>query len=51
MKRFPADLARAIDAIRYLRLRAGAGHRFIAVWVIVVEGRVFVRPWNDAPSG
>jgi hypothetical protein len=43
----------AIDASNYLRLRAGAGsdHRFIAVWPIVVDGRVFVRSWTLKPDG
>src|SRR5919106_3991785 len=27
------------------------GHRFIGIWVVVVDGRVFVRPWNDKPNG
>ena len=35
-----------------LGIRAGATpHRFIGVWVVVVNGRVFVRPWNNKPSG
>jgi hypothetical protein len=34
-----------------LRIRAGAEHRFIAVWVVVVSGRVFIRSWNDKPDG
>jgi hypothetical protein len=33
-----------------MRIRAG-GHRFILVWVVVVEGRVIVRSWNDKPGG
>lgn len=35
-----------------LRIRAGTeSHRFTGIWVVVVEGRVFVRPWNDEPGG
>jgi len=34
-----------------MRIRAGDDHRFIVVWVVVVEGRAFVRPWNDKRSG
>ena len=33
-----------------MRIRAG-DHRFILVWVVVVEGRVIVRSWNDKPGG
>ena len=25
--------------------------KYTAVWVVVVEGRVFVRSWNDKPTG
>jgi hypothetical protein len=31
-------------------IRAG-DHRFIPIWVVVVERRVIVRSWNDKPSG
>ena len=42
-----ADLARA----KILGVRAGTGHRYTGVWVVVVDGRVFVRSWNDKPAG
>ena len=51
MTRFPPALAKKIDAIKYFRIRAGEDHRFIAIWVVVVDGRVFVRPWNDKAGG
>jgi hypothetical protein len=41
------DLAKA----KILGVRAGAEHRYTGVWVVVVEGRVFVRSWNDKPTG
>src|SRR5262245_18494542 len=41
------ELARA----KLLGVRAGAEHRYTGVWVMVVEGRVFVRSWNDKPTG
>jgi hypothetical protein len=50
MKRFPSQLAKAIDAIKYLKIRSG-DHRFIHVWVVLVTGRVLVRSWNDKPGG
>jgi hypothetical protein len=35
-----------------LRIRAGTGaHRFIGIWFVVVEGRVFVRSWSIKPDG
>lgn len=41
------------DALRdgtILRIRAGPGrHRFIGIWVVVVDGRVFVRSWSRKP--
>jgi hypothetical protein len=36
---------------KILGVRAGAEHRYTGVWVVVVEGRAFVRPWNDKPTG
>src|SRR5262245_16100802 len=41
------ELARA----KLLGVRAGAEHRYTGVWVVVVEGRAFVRSWNDRPTG
>jgi hypothetical protein len=42
----------ALDAAKIIGLRAGLGpHRFLGVWVVVVDGRAFVRPWNDKPHG
>jgi hypothetical protein len=49
-KRFSPSAAAKIDALKYLRLRAGE-HRMIWVWVVVVGGRVVVRSWNDKPGG
>jgi hypothetical protein len=43
---FPAAVLSAIGAGRYLRIRAGsAPHRFIGIWAVVVEKRVFVRAY------
>lgn len=50
--RFPAALLERIGARAALRVRAGAGsHRFLGIWAVVVDDRVFVRSWNDAPGG
>ncbi|MGE5110324.1 MAG: DUF2255 family protein [Acidobacteriaceae bacterium] len=45
----PEDLA-AFRTTKYLYIRSG-DHRFLAVWVVVVEGRVIVRSWNDKAKG
>src|SRR6516162_5689702 len=45
-----ADLEELAKA-KILGVRAGAEHRYTGVWVVVVEGRVFVRSWNDKPTG
>ena len=51
MKRgFPAKVVAAIDKGKMLAIRAGTGpHRFIGIWAVVVEGRVFVRSWSIKP--
>ncbi len=49
-KHFSPQVLAAFDAVKYLRIRAGE-HRFILIWVVVVEGRVIVRSWNDKPKG
>jgi hypothetical protein len=43
----------AIDHSKILGVRAGArsDHRFIGIWVVVVDGRVFARSWTLKPDG
>jgi hypothetical protein len=49
-RRFPDDILDAIRDGKILRLRAGTQpHRFIGIWAVVVEGRVFVRSWSLKP--
>jgi hypothetical protein len=49
-RRFPEDILAAIRDSKILGLRAGtAPHRFIGIWPVVVEGRVFVRSWSLKP--
>jgi hypothetical protein len=50
LARFPTALLEKFDAAKYLYIRSG-DHRFIAIWVVVVDGRVIVRSWNDKPKG
>lgn len=51
--RFPRSLVAAIDQAKILGVRAGArsDHRFIGIWVVVVDGGVFGRSWNLKPNG
>jgi hypothetical protein len=47
---FPDDILAAIHESKILRIRAGMEpHRLIGIWVVVVEGRVFVRSWSLKP--
>lgn len=50
-RRFRADELAALEKAKILGVRAGADHRYTGVWVVVVEGRVFARSWNDTPTG
>ena len=52
-KALPATVVAAVDAAQIIGIRAGArsDHRFIGVWPIVVNGRVFVRSWTVKPDG
>jgi hypothetical protein len=49
-QRFPDEILTAIRDIEILSIRAGTEpHRFIGIWAVVVEGRVFVRSWSLKP--
>ncbi len=49
-QRFPDDILAAIRDSKILRLKAGTQpHRFIGIWAVVVQGRVFVRSWSLKP--
>jgi hypothetical protein len=50
-RQFSRATLAALDRAPIMGVRAGAVHRFTGVWVVVVEGRVFVRSWNDRPTG
>lgn len=46
-RRFNDKLLSFIDEAKGLRIRAGVSpHRFIGIWAVVVDGRVFVRSWS-----
>jgi hypothetical protein len=48
-RRFPKRVVEAIRTDKILGIRAGAEHRFIGIWAVVVDGRVFVRSWSIKP--
>jgi hypothetical protein len=49
-RRFSDDVLAAIRDGKILGIRAGTEpHRFIGIWAVVVEGRVFVRSWSLKP--
>ena len=50
-RRFPKRTLALLHESPTLRIRAGADHRFLSIWVVVVKDRVLVRPWNDEPGG
>jgi hypothetical protein len=52
-RRFGRVTLATVQRKKILGIRAGLGpaHRFIGVWAVVVEGRVFVRSWGVKPRG
>jgi hypothetical protein len=50
---FSRPLLAAIDQGKILGVRAGArsDHRFIGIWAVVVDDRVFARSWSLSPDG
>ena len=49
-RRFTDDILAAVCDGKILGIRAGTEpHRFIGIWAVVVEGRVFVRSWSLKP--
>jgi hypothetical protein len=53
MRRLPRAVVAAIDKSKIIGVRAGARshHRFIGIWAVVVDGRVFARSWTRRPDG
>lgn len=45
------EVLEALRRAKILGVRAGTEHRYTGVWVVVVGDRVFVRSWNDKPTG
>jgi len=52
-RRLPRAIVAAIDRSKIIGIRAGTrtDHRFIGIWPVVVDGRVFARSWTLKPGG
>ena len=52
-KSFAKSVVAAIDESGILGVRAGdpSDHRFVGVWPVVIDGRVFARSWKLKPFG
>ena len=48
---FSDDVVEAFHKAKIIGVRAGTEHKYTGVWVVVVDGRVFARSWNDKPTG
>lgn len=48
---FADEIVEVMRKAKILGVRAGTEHRYTGVWVVVVDNRVFVRSWNDKPTG
>jgi len=51
MDKFAKDVVEVFRSAKIMGVRAGTEHRYTGVWLVVVEGRVFARSWNDKPTG
>ena len=50
-KTFSDEEIEVLRNAKILGVRSGTAHRYTGVWVVVVDDRVFVRSWNDKPTG
>ncbi len=51
-RQFSESVLATVADSKIIGIRAGTEpHRFIGVWVVVVQRRVFVRSWNDKAQG
>lgn len=48
---FPRATLDAIRSSKYLWIRAGEGHRFVAIWSVVAGHRLFIRAYNLKRGG
>jgi hypothetical protein len=48
---FSRPVLAALQDAKIIGVRSGDEHRVTGIWVVVVNRRVFVRSWNDKPTG
>lgn len=48
---FDDEIVEAARNAKILGVRSGVEHRYTGVWLVVVDDRIFVRSWNDKPTG
>lgn len=50
-KRFPSEILAQLQKDKIIGIRAGSdsSHKVIGVWMVVVEGRTFIRSWSMSP--
>lgn len=50
--KFPTEILATLTKEKIIGLKAGTKpHKFIGLWPVVVEGRLFVRSWSLTPGG
>jgi hypothetical protein len=49
--RFSEAVVDAFNRAKIIGVRSGTQHSYTGVWVVVVDGRVYARSWNDKPTG
>ena len=50
-RRFSRPVVAAAAGAKYFGIRAGGDHRFLGIWIVDVEGRLFARSWTLKPDG
>ena len=50
-KKFSRPVVAAINDAMIMGIKAGTDHRFIGVWPVVVDGRVYARSWGLSAGG
>ncbi|HEX3128139.1 MAG TPA: DUF2255 family protein [Thermoanaerobaculia bacterium] len=48
---FPHDVVDAFNSAKIIGVRSGSDHKYTGVWVVVVNGKVYARSWNDKSTG
>ncbi len=50
--KFPDEIVDTLSKEKIIGLKAGRQpHKFIGLWMVVVDGRLFVRSWSFTPGG